>query len=67
MRVKQSVAGKDASTSGYQERVLVLNQELAGTPADIKRLAEQYTADKDLRVGVRTSLAVCQTYSQKRA
>lgn len=55
---------KDAFSSGYRERVVVIEKELARVSADVKSLTAQSTAEKDLLDGNRTSLAIHKTASR---
>lgn len=56
---------EDATATGYQKLVVVLEKEVAGLSADVKRLTAQSVADKDLLDGVRTTLVLHKTASQK--
>lgn len=58
---------KDAFLSGYQLRVVVLEQELASIWSDVKRPTPQHTADKDLLDSVHTALAHYRTDSRQHA
>lgn len=58
---------KDASSSWFQEHVLVLYQKLTIVPAGVKRLTGHHTADKYLLDGDRTALTLYKTASRQGA
>lgn len=56
---------KDALSSGYRDRFVVLRQKLVGLSADANPLTAQYTAKEDLLRGIRTAIAIRMTALEK--